>query len=273
MLTQTCSPRVGNLIAGSIAIFFASIILIACQTSSSPDVLSLSSALPPTMAVVHLPQPERTCPTTITWHGLRPGMSTQQDVINALGQPSEKGFRRNGDNSFAFYSYKVIGGVVAEYATDRIYFRADWVVDWIEAVVGDRDGAYHTVAETSSEVGNILDIAYLNNNSSPYGTSPDKIHPDVLAGPDEVYVWSECGIALDVIQSEVISDVLTARHPDPYDDTGKRSPKSNSIVLIKFLFIPTSYDGFKNYFMYKVPYSLGVSDKWDRYIRIVGDTH
>jgi hypothetical protein len=125
----------------------------------------------------------------LDWRGITPGESTRQDVINALGTPDHVGTKQFGDSRVSFYEHKVEGGVIAEFARDRVFFRSDEVVAWLEVVVADRDGTFHTVQEMIDQLGEVLDVVYWNNNYNPSSRQFD-----VLAGPDQLYVWSECGL-------------------------------------------------------------------------------
>jgi hypothetical protein len=231
-----------------------------------------------------LPIPDAACPLTIEWHKIIPGKSSRQDVIDAFGQPSQISNQQFGTVSTLVYIYKIEGGVISRFAQDRVFFRPDGVVDWIEAIVADRDGSFHPAQEVVNQIGSTLDTAYMNSNYDP-----SKPYPlDVLAGPDQIYVWSECGIALDVhntcssgeqgklgCQSSTdripsntpISSTLTMRYPSPYHLGGEPSPSVNSVVLMEFLFSPTSYKGFTETYMRKIPYG-----SWDTYLREIRGT-
>jgi hypothetical protein len=119
----------------------------------------------------------------------------------------------------------------------------------------------------------------MNNN---YRGSPQY---DILGESDYVYVWSECGLALivyegcyiesgqprcrsleDYFNPQVpISGSLNLRYPNPFPGLEPLPNASvNDIVLMKFIFPPTSYDGFKRYYMRAIPFGL-----WDSYLKSV----
>jgi hypothetical protein len=56
----------------------------------------------------------------------------------------------------------------------------------MEIVVADRDGTFHAVSETIEQLGSTLDAIYLNSNYR------DNSYYDILGGPDQFYIWSEC---------------------------------------------------------------------------------
>ena len=174
-------------------------------------------------------------------------------------------------NSFPFYAYMVREGEVAKYLQNRIYFRADGVVDWIEVVVGDADSSYHLISETAAHFGNILDTIYINSNYSPK-TAPGTVQMDEILGFDQFYVWSECGLALDAVPVKAAPDTikLTTRDPNPQDGYGTIGllPNKNSIVLIRVLFNPTTYKGFEDYYQYIIARMEwdGVHGPWGAYI-------
>ncbi len=244
----------------------------------------LVAACVPSQVSEPLPMPDATCPLTINWHKIIPGKSSRQDVIDALGQPSQIGNQQFGTVSTPVYIYKIEGGVISRFAQDRVFFRPDGVVDWIEAIVADRDGSFHLAQEVVDQIGSTLDTVYMNSNYDPSNPYPI----DVLAGPDQIYVWSECGLALDVHNTcssagqdklgcpssmdriptnALISSTLTLRYPNPYHLGGEPSPSVNSVVLMEFLFPPTSYKGFTETYMHEIPYG-----GWDTYLREVRGT-
>jgi hypothetical protein len=165
-----------------------------------------------------------------------------------------------------FLAYSVTGGRVSQFIQDRVFFRSDGVVEWIEEIVADRDGTFHAVQEPISRLGNTLDTAYLNNNYRP---SVEQF--DILGGPDQLYIWSECGVALDVVKTCVVSKqgclaeetksrnditpTLTIRYAPPRPQR-ESSLGTDKIVLMRFLFPPTSYKGFKEFYMHRIPFGL-----------------
>jgi hypothetical protein len=224
--------------------------------------------------VATLPPPEGKCAISVNWNGIVPGKSTRQEVINALGQPQKWGLERVQDVTYFYFTYQVARGMVADYVQDRIYFRPGGIVDWMEIVVADRDGSYHSINEGVELYGNVLDVVYINNNYDPR----NKFQVDVLGGPDQLYVWSDCGVVLDTLprcSSEMLNGTLGSvpnndlsgkdlvfRFPNPYHVGGDPDPDVNNMVLMEILFPPTTYKAFTNSYMYKIPYGL-----WDDFVR------
>lgn len=224
-------------------------------------------------AQVMLPTPEAPCQATFAWQGIVPGKSTQQDVIDALGPPLEKGAERFDQHTTPFYAYRISGGTATQFVQDRIFFRSDGVVDWLEVVVADRDGEFHSIRSMLDKLGNNLDAIYWNNNYRHYSGQFD-----VLAGPDQVWVWSECGVALNTtgdcnssnkaepLCSEAgnsmepmthTSTTLTLRYPNRLPEAFQvKDPSVDNDVLMMFLFPSTSYKGFTEYYMQKIPFEL-----------------
>ncbi len=205
--------------------------------------------------IVNLPPPDKQCRASLSWHGLSPGKSTLSDTVKELGEPLKKeGFKFN-DQYRSYYAYKVDNGKVADYVHDYIFFRPDGVIDWMEIVEADRSGKFETVYSTVLQLENQVDVVYTNNNYRPWITGI----ADINAGPDRIYVWSECGLLLDAIGGDC---KLIVRNPAPaYVGEGEPAPNVNSIVLMKIYFQPTTYAAFTDYYMYKMPYGI-----WYKYL-------
>jgi hypothetical protein len=222
--------------------------------------------------------PERQCNAKIDWRGLIPGQSNMKDVIRILGNPSKKGKTKFEDRNISYYAYEVDGGVVADYVMDRIFFRTDGVIDWMEIIQADRTTKVETVFDLVLDLGNELDVVYSSNNFRP-GES----FYEVLSGLNQIYVWSECGLALDALPTNSASAFgtietgckignespqmcdLTFRHLYPPSSADYSRYDINSIVLMKFYFQPTSYQGFTDYYMYKIPFRT-----WGEYLHELG---
>ena len=217
---------------------------------------------------ISLPVPEIDClAAPAEWMTLQPGLSTRQDVIDVLGKPDDKGKTKFMDGRWiSYYAYNVAGGVVAEFVQHRIFFRSDGTIDWIEEIVGDGDGQLHTAGETVSQLGDTLDVVYNNSNYNPFA----EFQYDILGGPDQIYVWSECGVALlalvgykktgplDLEYSPVeFNDpqALKLRYPDIFHSEMPVKDLER-VVLMKFLFQPTTFDSFWEHYMYRIPYGL-----------------
>jgi len=226
---------------------------------------------------IRLPPPENKCSIELDWHGLIPGQSTRDDVVKTLGTPFEEGNLKFEDRKISYYAYKVNGGEISKYALDRIFFRSDGLIDWMEIVYADREGDFESVFDAVVQFGNRIDTVYSNNNYRPLST-----FGDVRAWPDQIYVWSECGLALDALPStyspsfqsdrlecksnnddSVTLDIckIVTRYSNPTYLGGERGPDANGVVLMKFYFQPTSYEAFAEFYMYKIPYGL-----WDDYL-------
>ncbi len=221
-----------------------------------------------------LPRSQITCNIDASWRGISPGQSSRREVIDILGKPQEMGIKRRGDKYYYNFTYAVNEGIIAEYAKDRIFFRLDGIVAWMEIVVGDRNGSYSKLSDFTAELGTTLDTIYGNNNYDPSG-----YQYDVLGGPDQLYIWSECGLVLAALPNcsllengdvkcdypnNIGTNPFTLRQPTPYN-VNVQPPNLNGIVLMKFLFPPTTYEGFVDYYMYKIPFSL-----WVEYLEILG---
>jgi hypothetical protein len=143
-----------------------------------------------------------------------------------------------------------------------IVFRDDNIVDYVDVWVSNFDDKFHTVAELVQQYGTILDIVYVRGVSD-------------LFGPEQVYVWSSCGIAITAVpESEVkrsvdevlpladsttvSNDQLVFRHP--VHPEGSVQPRSDTrqIVIRKFLFQPTDFASFYGIYTDQIPY---LSDK------------
>ena len=144
----------------------------------------------------------------------------------------------------------------------------------MEVIQADRDGNFQPLTDMVAEFGNTLDRVYLNNDFSPRKT-------DIVSGLDEIYLWSECGAAIDALRiaykptlqvndtkcqkngtNNIFPEIcnLQPRHIS-YDNGGDPGPDVNSIVLMKFYFRPTSYKGFQDFYQYKIPFGI-----WDQYL-------
>jgi hypothetical protein len=251
-------------------------LLAAIQLLTSSCIPYIQSVPAPTgIQATSLPRPENTCQAPAVWHGLAPGVSTKEDTVRTLGEPVSEGQGEYKEGQILYYAYPIDGGEVARYAQNRIFFTQSGVVDWMEIVEADRAGQFQSLIDIIAQFGNTLDIVYLNNNS--YQSSQF----DVLAGPDQIYVWSECGVAIDALRTAYSSSIqtndlecppntavtlapicsLNLRRPRPYDNGGDPGPDVNSIILMNFYFQPTSYKGFQDFYANKIPFGI-----WDAYL-------
>jgi outer membrane protein assembly factor BamE (lipoprotein component of BamABCDE complex) len=245
----------------SICMFCICILLASCKPQK------LDYQYPPSNA---------TCPTDFSWINLKPGESTQDDVIRVLGRPASTGKTKYASGeTVPYFAYKVSGSI-SPYAQHRIYFDTNKKIYWIEVIVGDQDGQFHTVEETANLVGRELDTVYDNNNLDPFVQS----QYDILAGPDTVLVWSECGLAILALPGVVreengklskdpiskdSSNILKLRFPNVFSS---EIPVSNlhAIVLLEYIFEPTTFENFMETYSYKIPFGL-----WTDYLRSLQD--
>ncbi len=168
--------------------------------------------------------------------------------------------------------------MIADYAKHRIFFTKDGVIDWMEIIEADRTDKVETAFDFVSLLGSELDVVYSNNNFKP-----GKYYYDVISGLTDIYVWSECGVAIEALLS---SEASYFGNVETGCEKGTASPQMcslyfrhryppldayphydvNSIVFMKFYFRPTSYQGFADYYMYKIPFRT-----WGEYRRALGD--
>ena len=230
-----------------------------------------------------LAAPTMSCESSLDWKGIIPGKSSQSEVINKLGHPLESGTIKYEDGEYKYLSYPIDKGIVKDFIkADRIFFTADGIVSWIETVVGDRDGQLHEATETSTHLGNDLDSIFFNINYKPTSKTKPNGWGDILGGPDQIYVWSYCGLAIialpgchpnssgqivcstETLATQEPSNPLLVINEPPYNIGGQISTDPNSIILYQYYFPPTSYQDFKEYILNKIAY-YGWS-YWDKFI-------
>lgn len=225
------------MMAKRILLILSSVLLVACSSPVPPD----SS----------LPTPERACPRVLDWRGIVPGESTRRDVLRILGRPSRKGTERSADGRVSYYTYEIEDGAMVGLAQDRVFFGRDGVVAWIEASVADRDGQTHTIEEITDQLGTTVDQVYRNNNCR----LPNQF--DVHSGPDNVYVWAECGLAVSAVSpaGDDLSNSrgLMVRHPMSTDFLQPIRPSIDAEIMFEFYFPRTSFAGFEDFYRYWVP--------------------
>lgn len=203
------------------------------------------------LSVVKLPLPENTCDAPPNWQGIWPGITTRQEVLEKLGVPNKEGSEKMWGSNYSYIAYQISGGSIAKYTTDKIFFRTDDVVDWMEIAVGDRTGSYQRISDEINTLGSTIDTFYINSNAPPAGIAAY----DILSGPDEVYVWAGCGVAFITIPVEQMgAPMITIRHPIRSTGSDFTTPNANSVILKKIFFIPTSHQGFMDYYKHKLPY-------------------
>jgi hypothetical protein len=199
-----------------------------------------------------LPLPEHTCTgTSASWQGVIPGQSTKADVKNLLGQPAEQGYSRVWERDF--FLYPPIVAFAGEKYGNIIVFHDDNVVDWLDLWVANADGEFHTVAEFVEQYGSTLDQVYVNGVLDMFG-------------PDQVYVWSECGLAVTALHQgyvkrseeevlplarltlEMDHDQLNLRYPVHPQHPVQPNVNVDRIVIRKFLFQPTNFTSFEEFY-------------------------
>ncbi len=169
------------------------------------------------------------------------------------------------DKIISYFAYNVEGGTISEYAQNRIYFRSDGTIDWIEEIIADSDGNTHLIRELTRQLGNTIDTAYYNNSCNPYVD----YQYDCQAGPDIILVWSACGIAADILwwgpmgtnYPEDTNLDLRVRYPERSEvlnGGGKLIEDLDGVIMMKFIFQPTTFDGFQKYYRYRIPYGMWI---------------
>lgn len=204
-----------------------------------------------------LATPESSCQVSSpSWQNIKPGLSNMEDVINALGEPLEKGRLPNQGSDYFLYS-PAITYLRVTYG-NLIVFTSEGVVAWIDVWVSNSDGSFHSIVETVHQYGSTLDRGYINGVLDMYG-------------PDQVYVWSECGVAVTVVDSsflkrttseilpltgspETLSYVLKFRYPASNEYGAQSSVSTDLIVIRQFLFEPTSFEMFLQDYEAQIPY-------------------
>lgn len=222
--------------------------------------MACSSPVPPNSS---LPTPEFACQTALDWKGIVPGQSTRRDVVRILGEPARKGSERYVDGRVSFYAYRIEDGAIAGLAEDRIFFGKDGVVAWIEATVADRDGQTHTIQEIVEQLGTTLDQVYVNNDLR----LPDQY--DIHAGPDQIYVWAGCGLAVSavspIVDEHPTASSLIVRYPLSPSNSLQQTPNVDDVIMFKFFFPRTSFAGFEEFYRDKVPFYLTYI--WGEYLQ------
>ena len=204
-----------------------------------------------------LATPESICPASpASWKGIIPGQATKADVERILGNPVEKGYSKRWQRDFFTYLPLVTLGKTSYGNT--IFFRDDNVVDWIDVWVSNADGEFHIVAETVEQYGPVLDQVYVNGAFDVFG-------------PEQVYIWSECGIALTAVadgyikrsEEEVLplnasletkNVQLSFRYPVHPRDSIQPRPNVEHIIIRKYLFQPTNFVSFQKFYVDRIRY-------------------
>ena len=218
-------------------------ILTGCYSSWSSNDLKLAA-------------PESVCQTSlVSWNGIIPGQSTKADVEKILGEPADKGYSRRWQRDFFIYP-PIVTLVKTSYG-NMIVFRDDNVVDWIDIWVSNSDGKFHAIAEATEQYGATLDQVYVSGAFDFFG-------------PEQVYVWSECGIALTAVADGYVKRSeeeilplnasigtenlrLSFRHPVHPEDIQPK-PNVEHIIVRKFLFQPTNFASFEEFYAGQIPY-------------------
>jgi len=213
------------------------------------------------------------CPVSLDWKSIQPGKTTRQDVLHLLGKPDEQGTTKYVDGSvIPYFAYKIEGGEIARYMQHRIYFRSDGKVDWIEVIVADYDGKFHPVREVIDQLGDTLDTVYNNSTNNPFAN----FQIDVKFGPDQIYVWSECGMALVAMNDIKLSStgeldyspvdfhdplILNYRYPE-FSHSDYPVKDLDRLMMMKFLFSPTTFENYLEKYSFRIRFGL-----WDEFLR------
>jgi hypothetical protein len=209
--------------------------------------LVLAACSPDTSRKVELEAPENTCQAvSVSWQGLVVGQSTKTDVIAALGQPIQT-THVNRRESIYVYPPTMRQGF------GNVILLRDDVVDWIDVWVADSDGNFHTLAEFVQIYGSTLDRVSENRSGD-------------IVGPGQVYVWSECGVALIAVSEHWVKrsddEILPLaeftgmkdyewiiRYPVPVDPRDvPPEPDAQQIVFRQLFFRPTSFASFQEFY-------------------------
>ncbi len=231
----------------------------------------LSACIPKQLHYSYTPS-NATCSVNLSWKSIHPGISTRRDVLRLLGTPTGQGWTKYDDgSSIQYYSYKIEGGEISKFLQHRIYFQPNGNVAWIEETVADFDGHFHTVRETVDQLGDTLDAAYNNTNANPFG-----YQIDVLGGPDQILVWSECGMALVALMDLKVSatgeleysrvaindpQILKFRYPE-FNGSSFPVKDLDRVVMMKFLFPPTSFENYLEKYSFRIRFGL-----WDDFLK------
>jgi hypothetical protein len=187
-----------------------------------------------------------------SWQGIIPGQSTTTDVIETLGEPVQ------GRDTRVFLYPPIVFLVDGTSYGNTIAFNGAGIVDWIDVWVLDSDGEFHTVGEMARIYGTTLDRVYVNGRLG-------------LSGPDQVYVWSHCGIAVTAVSEgrvkhsedeilplaeavEANQYQLNLRHPVHPQDPVQPTVDVRQIVVRRFIFEPTSYASFVEFYAKEIPF-------------------
>ncbi len=200
-----------------------------------------------------LEPPEIACQETpVSWQGIIPGQSTTTDVIETLGEPVQ------GRDTRVFLYPPIVFLADGSSYGNTIAFNGAGIVDWIDVWVLDSDGEFHTVEKMARIYGTTLDRVYMNGRLG-------------LSGPDQVYVWSHCGIAVTAVSEEAVKHSedeilplaeaveanqyqLNLRHPVHPQDSVQPTVDVRQIVVLEFIFQPTSYASFVEFYAKEIPF-------------------
>jgi hypothetical protein len=216
-----------------------------------------------------LPTPSAECAVLPDWKGIFPGKTTREEVVQLLKRPAKFGIENHKGQMVTYFAYPIESGTVKNYFMDKIFFDARGVVDWMEIAAVDRDENVLEVSEISQQLGDKLDTIYANTNYNPAYKQYD-----VIGGPDQVYVWANCGVALlaipychlqkgtnqiscddyDTAEDQGDKNKLTPLESPPFYEGGERENNKNALIVMKIMYPPTSYGGYKENYMFKIPY-------------------
>ena len=227
--------------------------LMACRPTTSPTEVQPN------------PTAEYECEAMpATWRGLVPGSSTKSEVEQILGKPEHTTSVPSPYNLAKIYEYPPYVTGIVEKLGNRVAVGADARVAWIDSWVANADGRFHTIAEFVHTYGSTLDRVYLNGAGD-------------VAGPEEVYVWAACGVALTTVPTEYYQDAfnanpslippsvptnleLTLIYPLADYDSRKPQMQLDDLVLRAFFFPATNYAYFRTAYESNI---VRRQTKWD----------
>lgn len=221
---------------------------------------------------VHYPPLTMNCPEQMSWRGVTPLESTRADTEELLGKPDKTGIEERDGINIAYVEYIIEAGNISKYNRDRIFFTESDKVLWIEAVVADRDESFHPIGDLAESFGSV-DTVHINSN---FRANSEQF--DVLGGPDQIYVWSTCGVATsaligcftsdrglldcDSLSETEVSTYMIPTKDDSIKDDRMIIPTTKNVTMMLFIFPPTSLDGYNEFYKNKIPFGI-----WDNFMR------
>jgi hypothetical protein len=219
----------------------------------------------------------KTSSTVSEWKGIMPGKSSIVDVINVEGLPDNIQITKFSNRYYFEFSYLIKEKIFKNELKDKYYFDINGRVSWITIPIGDRNQKIHMISEESEILGKSPDTIYWNNSIN------SGIIFDLHAGPDQVYVWSNRGIALlgipgcySVNENKKIrcnSNNKKLQNATEGDFTPTYNPlyelvpnyyDHNALLIYKIIFPSTTYENFIENYSYVIPFWGG--SIWELYL-------